>query len=323
MRAVVYEKYGPPEVLRVVDVERPAPAEKEVLIRIHATTVTTTECIFRKGRPLLSRLFTGIARPRIKILGEEFSGVVEAVGKDVTRFEVGDEVFGEAGTTFGAYADYVSLPENGEFTSKPSGVSHEEAACCDGVLTALPFLRDKARLQAGQKILINGASGSIGTAAVQLAKHFGAVVTGVCSGANAELVKSLGADRVIDYTKEDFTATGEKYDVIFDTVGKTTFSRCRKALSDNGVFLEAAVGLSVLPAVVASSLFGRKKAVIAATGLRPPAEKIKDLDFLRELLEAAKFKAAIDRKYTLEQIVEAHRYVDTGHKKGNVILAVG
>ena len=323
MKAIIYEEYGPPEVLRLVDVEKPTPKANEVLIRIHATTVTATECTFRKGRPYFARLFTGLARPRITRLGEEFSGEVEAVGKDVRRFAVGDQVFGEAGAGFGAYAEYICLPEGGEFTTKPAGVSYEEAACCDGVLTALPFLRDSGNIQSGQRVLIYGASGSIGTAAVQLAKHFGAEVTGVCSTANLELVKSLGADGVIDYTKEDFARSGETYDIIFDTVGKTSFSRCRGALAPKGVFLEAGIGLSVLPMVLITSVLGGRKAVIAATGLRPAGEKIKDLDFLRELIEAGKFKAVVDRTYTLEQIVDAHRYVDTGRKKGNVVIVTG
>ena len=322
MKAIVYTRYGPPDVLKLAEVEKPTPKDNEVLIRIYATTVTATESTFRRGEPF-TRLFTGLIRPKITRLGEELAGEIEAVGQNVTLFKKGDQVFGSAGPGFGAYADYICLPEDAALTIKPANMGYEEAAAsCDGVLTALPFLRDKGNIQSGQKVLINGASGAVGTAAIQLAKYFGAEVTGVCSTTNLELVKSLGAAKVIDYTKEDFTKTGQTYDIIFNTVGNTSFSRCKSALKPKGIYLEAAFGLAIFPQVLWTSMIGSKKAKIAATGLRPPSEKAKDLIFLKELMEAGKIKPVIDRRYPLEQIAEAHRYVDKGHKKGNVVITL-
>ncbi|MDX1521895.1 MAG: NAD(P)-dependent alcohol dehydrogenase [Anaerolineae bacterium] len=323
MKAIEYTSYGTPEVLQLKEVAKPTPKEDEVLVRVYATTVTATEATFRRGEPFISRLFTGLTRPKYTRLGEELAGEIEAVGKDVTRFKKGDQVFGTAGPHFGANAEYICIPEDGVLAAKPANMTYEEAAASvDGVLTALPFLRDTGNIQRGQKVLINGASGSVGAAAVQLAKYFGADVTGVCSTANVEMVKSLGADKVIDYTKEDFTKSGETYDIIFDAVGKTSFSRCKSALKPNGIFLEAGITLTVLPQVLWTSMFGGKKAKIAATGLRPPNERTKDLRLLKELMEAGQIKPVIDRRYPLEQIAEAHRYVDTGRKKGNVVITV-
>lgn len=324
MKTIVYTEYGPPEVLKLTEVEKPAPKANEVLIKIHATTVTATESTFRQGKPFFARLFTGLTKPKITTLGEELAGEVEAVGKDVTLFQPGDQVFGTAGPEFGANAGYICLPEDAVLAAKPANATYEEAAASvDGFLTALPFLRDTGGIQSGQKVLVNGASGSVGAAAVQIAKILGAEVTGVCSTRNIELVKSLGADKVIDYTQEDFTQNGETYDIIFDTVGKASFSRSKRVLNENGVFLEAAIGLAILPHVLWSSVAGRKKAKIAATGLRPPHERKKDLAWLKELMEAGKIKPVVDRCYPLEQIVEAHRYVDKGHKRGNVAISVG
>ncbi len=323
MKAIVYTEYGSPDVLQLKEVAKPVPKDNEVLIKIYATTVTATECTFRKGEPYFSRLFTGLIRPRITTLGEELAGVIEAVGKDVKLYKRGDQVFGTAGPGFGANAEYVCLPEDGVLASKPTNMTYAEAASiCDGVLTALPFLRDTGNIQHGQKVLIIGASGSVGTAAVQLARYFGAEVTGVCSTRNAELVQSLGADKVIDYTKEDFTKSGQTYDIIFNTVHKTSFSRCKSVLKQEGVYLEAAFGLSIFPQVLWTSMIGGKKAKIAATGLRPASERTKDLNYLKELIEAGKIKPVIDRRYPLEEIAEAHRYVDKGHKKGNVVITV-
>lgn len=323
MKAIVYRKYGPPEVLQLTDIEKPLPKDNEVLVKILATTVTATECMFRKGKPYISRLFTGITKPRITMLGEELAGKIEATGKDVKSFEQGDHVFGTAGPRFGANAEYICIPDDGVLTIKPSNRTFEESASAvDGFLTALPFLRDKGAIKSGDKVLIFGALGSVGAAAVQIAKYFGAEVTGVCSGSSAEMVKRIGADAVIDYEKEDFTKKGERYDIIFDAVAKTSFSKCKRALKPNGIFLEAGVSLSVFPLLLWTSFFGRKKARIATTGLRPPRERLKDLKLLKELMESGDIKPVIDRRYRLEDIVEAHRHVEKGHKKGNVVILV-
>ncbi|MEE9341700.1 MAG: NAD(P)-dependent alcohol dehydrogenase [Thermoplasmata archaeon] len=316
MKAIVWTKYGPPDVLQLKEVEKPVPEDNEVLIKIHATTVTTYEMAARKGKPFIVRLFTGLMRPKKPILGVELGGEIEAVGKDVKLFKKGDQVFGYCG--LGANAEYTCMPEDGQLAAKPANMTYGEAAAsCDGVLTALPFLRDKGKVQSGQRVLINGASGSIGTFAVQLAKYYGAEVTGVCSTANLELVRSLGADRVIDYTKGDFTESGETYDIVFDTVAKSSFTRCKGSLKQNGVYLVTMPTLTgLLPNI------GSKKAIFHAAGLRPPSERTKDLIFVKELIEAGKLKAVIDRSYPLEQMVEAHRYVEKGHKKGNVVITV-
>lgn len=323
MKAIEYTKYGSPEVLQLKEVKKPIPKDNEVLIKIHATTVTATECTFRKGEPYFSRIFTGLSKPKITRLGEELAGEIETIGKDVKTFKMGDHVFGTAGPGFGANAEYICIPENGVLAIKPINVNHDEAASSvDGFLTALPFLRDKGNIQKGQKVLIYGASGSIGVAAVQIANYYGAEVTGVCSTTNIELVNSLGANNVIDYTKDDFTKTGETYDIIFDTVGKTSFSKCKGLLKPKGIFLESGIGMGILPQVILTSLAGGKKAKIAATGLRSPHERTKDLVFLKELMETGKIKPVIDRSYPLGQIAEAHTYVDKGHKKGNVVISV-
>jgi NADPH:quinone reductase-like Zn-dependent oxidoreductase len=323
MKSVRYEKYGPPEVLKIVAEDKPIPKNNEVLINLKATTVTATECIFRKGEPYFSRLFTGLTKPKITRLGEELAGVIEKVGKDISEYKEGDRIFGTAGPTFGANAEYICLPEDGVFTLMPENMTFEEAASIvDGVLTALPFLRDTGNIQSGQKVLINGASGSIGTAAVQLAKYFKAEVTGVCSTSNIDLVKSIGADFVVDYTKEDFTSSGKNYDIIFDTVGKLSFSKAKKALTKKGIFLEAGIKLSILPTVIWTSLLRGRKLKIAATGVRPPKERKKDLLLLKELIESKIIKPVIDRRYDLDEIVEAHKYVDKGHKRGNVVIKI-
>jgi NADPH:quinone reductase-like Zn-dependent oxidoreductase len=319
MKAIVYEKYGSPDVLQLKEVAKPVPKEHEILIHVHAAAVTPADIAFRKGEPFLGRVFSGLIRPK-RIPGVEFAGDIEAVGTAVTLFQKGDQVFGTAGTGFGAHAEYICLGEEGVVTRKPTTLTYEEAvAVCDGALTALVFLRDKAHIQRGQNVLINGASGAVGAAAVQLARYFGADVTGVCSTTNGALVKSLGAETVIDYTTEDFTKRGETYDIIFDAVGKSSFSRCKGSLTSRGVYLATVPTLAILLQTVWTAKIGSKKAMFAATGL---TQRKANLIFLRELVEAEKLQAVIDRRYPLEHMAEAHRYVETGHKKGNVVITV-
>jgi NADPH:quinone reductase-like Zn-dependent oxidoreductase len=324
MKAIICTKYGPPEVLQLKEVEKPVPRDNEVRIRIVAAVVSPSDCAFRKGEPFMARFFSGLARPKKSIPGELLSGEIETVGKNVQLFKKGDQVFGSAGMSLGAYAEFVCLPEDGVLVINPVKMTHEEAAGVgDGALTALPFLRDRGHIQNGHRILINGASGSVGTAAVQLAKYFGAEVTGVCSTANMELVKSLGADKIVDYTKEDFTRSGQTYDIIFDAVGKSSFSRCKRSLRQKGVFLSTFPTPTIMLQMLWTSRIGGKRAMFAATGLRPASEKIKDLIFLKELVEVGGIKSVIDRRYPLEQAAEAHRYVEQGHKKGNVVIIPG
>jgi NADPH:quinone reductase-like Zn-dependent oxidoreductase len=323
MKAVVQEKYGAPEVLAVQEVETPSPRENEVLIKIHATSVTAAHTAMRKGRPLYGRLFTGLSGPKNVIPGTDLAGEFVAVGREVKRFQVGDQVFGSTDLGGGGYAEYICLPEDDVLALMPANVSYNEAAALlEGATTSLAFLRDKGKIQSAQRVLINGASGGLGTAAVQLAKYFGAHVTGVCSTANVELVRSLGADRVIDYKQEEFTQNGQTYDIIFDTVGKSSYARCKGSLTQEGVYLNPVLGLPLLLQMLWTSNFGSKKALFMATGLRPASEKKKDLAFLRDLVEAGKLRAIVDRRYALEQAAEAHRYVETGHKKGNIVIAM-
>ena len=317
MRAVVYDEYGSPDVLRLAEVERPEPKEDEVLVKIHATTVTQTDCGWRSAKPFIVRYFIGLRRPKRRILGMELAGEVEAVGAAVTEFAVGDEVFGVGG--FGAHAEYACKRESASIAAKPTGTTFAEAAAvCDGACIALSCLRD-ADLRPGRSVLVYGASGSVGTAAVQLAKHFGADVTAVCNTKNVELVRSLGADRVIDYTREDYTKHGETYDVVFDAVGKTSFRRCRRLLKRGGLYVETDLGFMwhVPPLALLSRWIGDKRVKI---GMAKYTKK--DVLFLKELIEAGKYRAVIDRSYPLELVVEATRYVETGEKTGNVVLVV-
>jgi NADPH:quinone reductase-like Zn-dependent oxidoreductase len=316
MRAVVHDNYGAPDVLRLEEVERPVPKEDEVLVRIHATTVSRTDCGLRAADPFFARVFTGLRRPKRRTPGLEFAGVVEAVGAAVAEFEVDDEVFGIRG---GSNAEYVCIRESGALAHKPAGMTFEEAAAvCDGACSALSCLRN-ADLRKGRSILVYGASGSIGTAAVQVAKHFGAHVTAVCNTKNVELVRSLGADVVVDYLQEDFTRNGKTYDVIFDAVGKHSFRRSRRSLKPGAIFITADLGFMWhAPLVVlATKWIGEKKATIGNARY-----KNEHVLFLKELIEAGEFRAVIDRRYPLEDVVEATRYVETGQKTGNVVLTV-
>ena len=322
MKAIVYTKYGPPDVVELKEIEKPTPRDNEVLIRIYATTVAAVDSTFRGGNNFSAKLYTGLIKPKNPILGGELAGEIEAVGKNVKRFKAGDQIFGSTTAGFDAHAEYVCLPEDGALAVKPAGLTYEEAAALPGALTALPFLRDNGNIQSGQQVLINGASGSIGTFAVQLAKYYGAEVTGVCSTTNLEMVKSLGADQVIDYTKEDFTKNDQAYDIIFDTVGKSSFPHCKSVLKQNGIYLTTVVTPAILLQMLWTAKIGSKKAIVAFTGLRSASEKTKDLIFLTELIEAGAIISVIDRCYPLEQIAEAHRYVDKGHKKGSVVITV-
>jgi len=323
MKAAIQTRYGAPDVLQLAELQKPSPREDEVLVKVHATTVSVVDCTFRKGDSYMARMFTGLLRPKFPIQGGDFAGEIEAVGKGVTRFQVGDKVFGATKEGFGAYTEYICLSEDASIVLKPKNLTYEEAAAIPyGALTALPFLRDEAQLEAGQKILINGASGSVGIMAVQLAKYYGAEVTGVCSSANVSFVREHGADKVVDYTKEDFTKSGELYDVIFDSPGKSSFGRSQRSLKKGGIYLTAVLSLGILFRILWTSLFGSKRAKIAFTGLREQEDKIKDLHFLRDLAEQEIIKPSIDKQFSLEQISSAHRYVDTGRKQGNVVIQV-
>jgi len=323
MKAAVCRRYGSPDVVELVEVETPTPRDHEILIRTHATTVTAGDHRVRSrdfpaGFGLLSRLILGFRRPRQPILGTELAGEVVSVGGGVRRFKVGDPVFGLSGLKMGCHAEYKCMPEDGAVALKPANLTYDEAAALTfGGTTALHFFR-KGRLQRGDKVLINGASGSVGTAAVQLARHFGAEVTGVCSSANVDLVKSLGAGRVIDYTKDDFTRGGETYDVIVDTAGTAPYSRSKVALKERGRLLLVLAGLPALLQAPWVSMTSRRK-VIAG----PASENPEDVRLLGELAHAGAFRPVIDRRFPFEQIAQAHRYVDVGHKKGNVVVTMG
>jgi NADPH:quinone reductase-like Zn-dependent oxidoreductase len=331
MKAIVYTEYAPPEVLQLKEVEKPTPKDNEILIRIYATSVNYGDIVARNFKEisprkfhmpflfwLFGKIFFGIRRPKITILGSEFAGEIEATGKDVKRFKEGDQVFGYRGQSMGAYAEYLCMPEDGVLAIKPANMTYEEAATVpSGGMTALYILRE-VNIQSGQKVLINGASGGIGSHAVQLANYFGAEVTGVCGTPRLEFVKSLGADKVIDYTKEDFTQSGETYDLIFDILGKSSFSRCKSSLKQNGRYLLASFKMRQLLQMLWTKIKGSRKVICA---LSP--QRTEDLIILRELIEAGKIKAVIDRRYPLEQTAEAHSYVEKGHKKGNVVITLG
>ncbi|MHA1170745.1 MAG: NAD(P)-dependent alcohol dehydrogenase [Candidatus Heimdallarchaeota archaeon] len=321
MKAIVYEKYGSPEVLQIKEVEKPTPKDNEVLIRIYATTVTKYDCWVRSstappGFKLMSRIASGIRKPKKPIIGMELAGEIKAVGKDVKLFKKGDQVYGISLANMGTYAEYICLPEN-LLAIKPANMTFEEAAAVPyGALTALHFLK-MGNIQSEQKVLVFGASGGIGTYAVQLAKIFGAEVTGVCSTKKIDLVKSLGADKVIDYTKEDFTKRDEVYDVIFDTIGKSSVSGSRRSLKKEGFYIFTTFGLPKLLRLLWLKLTSKKKVIFGIV-----ESKSEDLIYLKELIEAEKLKSVIDKRYPLEQIAEAHSYVETGQKKGQVVITI-
>lgn len=331
MKAVVYERYGGPEVLKLKEVEKPTPKDDEMLIKVYATTVNYGDLIARDfsnvsasefNMPFLfwfpAKIAFGLKEPKMRILGNEFAGEIETVGKDVTRFKAGDPVFGYRGQRMGTYAEYVTMPEEGVVAEKPGNMSYEEATTIPyGGIMALSILR-KANIQRGEKVLINGASGGIGSAAVQLAKfYFGAEVTGVCGTARMGFVKALGVDKVIDYTREDFTQNGERYDLIFDVLGRSTFSQCRNSLNENGRCVYASFKLKHLLAMLWTSLTGDKKAMCVMS-----SEKAEDLVFIKELVEDGKMRAVIDRVFPIAQVAEAHAYVENGNKKGQIVIKV-
>jgi len=326
MKAIVYTKYGPPEVLQLKEVPKPAPKDNEVLIKIHATTVNRTDCGFRKPEyPVIIRLVNGLFKPKKTILGSELAGEIEAIGIGVKTFKPGDQVFGLSVPNFGTHAEYICLPETSSITIKPANISYNEAAAvCDGLMLAITYIR-KIDFTNERKILINGASGSIGSACVQLAKYYGAEITAVCNTSNLEMVKLLGADEVIDYTKEDFTKNGKLYDVVIDAVGKSSFFRCKKILKPGGVYFSTELGylsqnifLALLTPIF-SILPGRAGKRVKFPILKDSKD---DIVFFKEMIEAGKYKAVIDRSYTLEKIVEATKYVETGQKVGNVVITV-
>jgi NADPH:quinone reductase-like Zn-dependent oxidoreductase len=319
MKAIVYDKYGPANVLKIREIEKPKLGSKEILIKIFETVVTPTDIASRNANPFIIRFFSGFFRPKL-ILGSDFVGEIEAIGDDVTQFNTGDKVFSSSNLNFACYSEYISLPEDSIISKLPeSNFSEDVAGICDAGMTALTFLRDKAKIKAGDKVLINGASGAIGTYAIQLAKYFGAEVTAVCSASNQELVKNLGADHHIDYTKSDFTQKESVYDIIFDAVGKSTFSLCKKALKPNAKYLTTVPTFNIFYHMLISNRFSSRKAIFDATGLSQNKEK---LEFLKELLLKKKLKSVVDKKYNMEDVVNAHIYVESGHKKGQVILTI-
>ena len=321
MKAITYHRYGAPDVVGLEEVPTPTAADGEILIRIHAGVVTPADGAARRGEPFLIRLMGGVRRPKQPILGSEIAGEVAAVGAGVTRFKVGDRVMAATGDTYGGHAEFVVLSQDAAVEHMPAGASWEQGvALAEGPATAMPFLRDHGGVERGKHVLINGGSGSVGSAAIQLAKHLGAEVTGVASTRNQELMRSLGADHVIDYTQADFTAARERYDVIFDVSGLSSFGVAKDALREGGIYLDTYPSLNTVWHQVVTSRLGTKRAAFVATGLRKPEQKRPDLVLFRELFERGELTPIIDRTFAMEQAAQAHAYVDTGHKTGNVIL---
>lgn len=317
MKAIELTKYGAPKFLQMNEVEKPSPKDNEILIKIHASSVSSGDARMRRADPFIIRLIFGFKRPRKPVLGVVVAGEIEAIGKSVSNYKVGDQIFGSSGMNFGAHAEYLTVSEDAVLALKPDNMSYEEAASIPfGATASMHFLRI-ANIQQGQKVLVYGASGALGTMAVQLAKNYGADITAVCSTTNVEMMKSLGADHVIDYTQEDFSTNGEKYDVIFDTIGKSSLRKALNSLSDKGYLLLASAGIGTMIGGSIRSMFMKKKIVSGVI-----KETVKDMNFFKQLIEKGSLKAVIDRIYPLEQIAEAHAYVDKGHKKGNVIIAI-
>lgn len=330
MKALIYESYGPPEVLKLVEIEKPSPKENEILIRNHAASVNYGDALARNFKDvtpgkfnmpflfwLMAKFFFGFSKPKVKILGSEFSGEVEAVGNAVTRFKIGDKVFGYRGQSMGAYAEYLVVPENSVVALKPENISYEEAAAVPGGSMVAFFILRKLNIQRGQKVLINGASGGNGNFAVQIAKNLGAEVTGVCGTNRVDFVKALGADSVIDYTKEDFTKNGQKYDIIFDVLGRAGFSNCKNSLAENGRYVLVSFKVKQLLQMMWTSFFGNKKVKCV---LSP--QKLDDLVAVTKMIEEGKIKSIIDKTFPMDQAVEAHKYAEQGNKKGNVVISV-
>jgi NADPH:quinone reductase-like Zn-dependent oxidoreductase len=319
MKAAVNTSYGPPDVVRIADVEKPTAKDNELLVKVHATTVNRTDCGFRSAKPFIARFFTGIARPKVTVLGNEFAGEVEAVGGGVTSFAVGDRVFGYSGDRFGAHAEYLAIPEDGMVATMPANLTYEEAApSTEGSHYALSLIR-KSKIRGGQVVLVNGATGAIGSAAVQLLKDLGVTVTATCDTEHMELVAGLGADRVIDYTAEDFTKDEQTYDVVLDAVGKSSFGRCRRLLKPGGIYLSTDLGpLSMNPVLGLITPLFRGKRVMFPLPLDDPGMA----RYFKGLIESGAFKPLVDRWYPIDQIVEAYRYVETGRKIGNVVITV-
>ena len=322
MNAIEYKKYGAPEVFEFNQVLKAKPKINEVLVKVHSSTVTAADIMMREGKPLIGRLYLGIKSPKRTILGFEFAGEVVALGKDVTKFKLGDKVFGGT-TALGCYSEYACISENDVITKMPEGIRYEEAAPVSGsAITVFNFLVGLAKIRKDQKILIIGASGGLGTYAIQIAKHFGAIVTGVCSTDNVNLVKTLGADVVIDYTKTDFTENGEQYDIIFDTVNKSSFSKCKNSMVENGIYLPTVFGFIMMIQMLKSALVGGKKIKSSSTGLLPVKTRLHYFEEIKELLKTGEIKTVIDKKYSLSQMADAHSYVEKGHKKGNVVIEI-
>ena len=321
MKATVAIGYGSPDVLQLQEVKKPIPKSNEVLVRVMTASATTADAMMRTGKPYIARLFVGLTKPKKSIPGTGFAGIVEQVGKDVTNFEIGDRVFGETAFGFSSNAEYLTISEHGVILPMPENLDFSEAAnFCDGHLTSFNFLKEIAKLKPDQKVLINGASGALGTSAIQIAKYMRAQVTAVCSGRNTGLVRSLGADEVIDYQQKDFTKGDRKYDYVYDTIGKSSFSACKDILSEKGVYLSPVMKFPLLLQMIKTSLFGQKKAKFEATGANKEEKLRYLLSEVLDIYKEGRLKTIIDRQFPLEKVAEAHRYIDSGHKKGNVVI---